>query len=234
MAKQASKLKGYDNVFAQRLRTLMEKRHFTQDTLAEKAGCSRQAISQYMDGSSAPNVDKLLSIAKFFNVSTDYLLGLSDTPTNDKDLQFVCEYTGLSETAVATLRELDSEWNLLHLVPGDIRLLVDFLITDMHFQLTDKGCSYRRGSILPSLLDYLRCAGYGSRQEVFVTQNGKVFETNEKALEETKKLPGDIKQVYTANAADLAEAAFYKRLTDAITSAKERYGGKTNGNDQQA
>ena len=232
MAKQASKLKGYDNVFAQRLRTLMKERGVTQDILAEKAGCSRQAVSQYMDGSSAPNVDKLLSIAEYFSVSTDYLLGLSGTPTNDKDLRFVCDYTGLSETAVATLRNLDSEWNLLHLVPCDIRLLVDFLINDMHFQLTDKGCRYRRGTILPRLLDYLRCSGYNSEQEVFVTQNGKVFETNEKALEEAKKLHGDIKQVYTANAADLVDSTFFKLLTDAITSAKERYRGETNGNDQ--
>lgn len=206
----------------------------TQVEFAKKLNCNRQKIADWERGKSTPSADDIILLCEKFGVSADYILGLSETPTNDKDLQFVCEYTGLSETAVATLRELDSEWNLLHLVPGDIRLLVDFLITDMHFQLTDKGCSYRRGSILPSLLDYLRCAGYGSRQEVFVTQNGKVFETNEKALEETKKLPGDIKQVYTANAADLAEAAFYKRLTDAITSAKERYGGKTNGNDQQA
>ena len=103
-AKQASKLKGYDNVFAQRLRTLMKERGVTQDILAEKAGCSRQAVSQYMDGSSAPNVDKLLSIAEYFSVSTDYLLGLSGTPTNDKDLQFVCDYLGLTEKTVELLR----------------------------------------------------------------------------------------------------------------------------------
>lgn len=132
MAKQASKLKGYDNVFAQRLRTLMEKRHFTQDTLAEKAGCSRQAISQYMDGSSAPNVDKLLSIAKFFNVSTDYLLGLSDTPTSDKDLQFVCDYLGLTEKSCRLIRAFLGEDVLM------IRQPFNYLIEEEVF--TDLAC----------------------------------------------------------------------------------------------
>lgn len=104
--KKASKLKGYDNVFAQRLRDLMENKHITQETLAAKAGCSRQSISQYMDGTSVPNVDKLLSIAEYFGVSTDYFLGLSDTPTNDKDLQFVCDYLGLTEKSCRLIHNL--------------------------------------------------------------------------------------------------------------------------------
>lgn len=226
MAKQASKLKGYDNIFAQRLRALMKERSVTQDILAEKAGCSRQAVSQYMDGSSAPNVDKLLSIADFFNVSADYLLGRTNAETTDKDLRFVCEYTGLSENAVSTLCELHDPVNVLHLVPCDIVPLVDFLISDMCFRLTDESCAYRRGAILPRLSDYLRCVGFGSKQEVFVTPDGKLFESKEKAHEETQKLSMDNNTIYSANAADLADAAFYKLLTDAIASAKERYRGE--------
>lgn len=86
MGKQASKLKGYNNVFATRLRDLMAKRQITQETLAEQVGCSRQAISQYTDGSTVPNFDKLLGIAKFFNISADYLLGLTNVETNVESL----------------------------------------------------------------------------------------------------------------------------------------------------
>ena len=225
MAKQASKLKGYDNIFAQRLRALMKERSVTQDILAEKAGCSRQAVSQYMDGSSAPNVDKLLSIAEFFDVSADYLLGRTNAETTDKDLRFICEYTGLSENAISTLCELHDPVNALNVVPAEIVPLIDFLINDMGVRLTDDGCAYRHGAILPRLSDYLRCVGFGSKQEVFVTQDGKIFESKEKAHEEAQKLSMDINKIYSANAADLAEAAFYKLLTDAIASAKERYRG---------
>ena len=110
--KQESKLKGYDNVFATRLRNLIEQANITQGTLAKESGCSRQAISQYMDGSSMPNVDKLLSIADFFGVSTDYLLGLSKIPTpNNQEISYIhliymmCSYTGLDRKAIETLHE---------------------------------------------------------------------------------------------------------------------------------
>lgn len=42
-------------------------------------------------------------LAKFYGVSVDYLLGLAKEPTTDKDLNFVCEYTGLSKAAIEEL-----------------------------------------------------------------------------------------------------------------------------------
>ena len=108
--KQESKLKGYDNIFATRLRELMEQTKTTQGTLAKESGCSRQAISQYMDGSSIPNVDKLLSIADFFGVSTDYLLGREEKK-NEKELQHIVSgYTGLSVEAIQYLRYSVTTW----------------------------------------------------------------------------------------------------------------------------
>lgn len=108
--KQESKLKGYDNIFATRLRELMEQTKTTQGTLAKESGCSRQAISQYMDGSSMPNVDKLLSIADYFDVSIDYLLGREEKK-NEKELQHIVSgYTGLSEEAIQYLRYSVTTW----------------------------------------------------------------------------------------------------------------------------
>jgi transcriptional regulator with XRE-family HTH domain len=44
-------------------------------------------------------------LSKLYNVSTDYLLGLTDVKTNDTTLQSVCEYTGLSEEAIKTITD---------------------------------------------------------------------------------------------------------------------------------
>lgn len=65
-------------IFRERLNYLMQMYDTTQLKLAKASGITRQAISQYLDASTAPNIDKLYLIAKYFNVSADYLIGLSD------------------------------------------------------------------------------------------------------------------------------------------------------------
>lgn len=93
----------YDGVFHSRLRDLIKEHEITKQKLSEEIGVSRQAISQYCDGSTIPNADKLLKIAEFFNTSTDYLLGLSDVQSTDTEVRAICEYTGLSEEAIGDL-----------------------------------------------------------------------------------------------------------------------------------
>ena len=96
-------------VFSSRLCQLMQEgvgeKRVTQQDLAAATGYTRQAISQYMDGSVLPNIEKLQTFAKYFNVSADYFLGLTHVQTPDKDVQFICDYTGLSEKAVEILAD---------------------------------------------------------------------------------------------------------------------------------
>lgn len=68
----------YNDAFPTRLRKLIDDRGTTITAVSKELGISRQAVSQYADGTAQPNVDKLVSIARFFNVSTDYLVGLSN------------------------------------------------------------------------------------------------------------------------------------------------------------
>ena len=46
----------------------------SQETLAEKLGVSRQAISKWECGTAAPELENLLAISKLFGVTTDWLL----------------------------------------------------------------------------------------------------------------------------------------------------------------
>lgn len=154
--KKESKLKGYDNVFATRLRDLMEQTKTTQGTLAKESGCSRQAISQYMDGSSMPNVDKLLCIADHFGVSTDYLLGREEKK-NKKELQhIVSEYTGLSEEAIKELRECINTEYYTDLVPDYQNLWIMETIPDFKEvlnQIIESGCMRK---VVGLISDYYR------------------------------------------------------------------------------
>ena len=45
-------------------------------------GISRQKLSNWKTGFSQPNFDDLMMLAKYFNVTTDYLLGMEDENGN--------------------------------------------------------------------------------------------------------------------------------------------------------
>lgn len=66
-------------------------------------GVTRQTISNWQLGESVPDIVKLTEIAKYFNVSTDYLLGISDTKSLDVTARAAVEYTDLTESAVEKL-----------------------------------------------------------------------------------------------------------------------------------
>ena len=57
-----------------RIRELRKIKGISQDELAEKLGVSRQAISKWENEQSIPDIDKVISLSDYFDVSTDYLL----------------------------------------------------------------------------------------------------------------------------------------------------------------
>lgn len=65
-------------VFAQRLKELRTEKKLSQRGLAELTHLSQSAIKQWENESRVPNAEAVASLAKFFNVSADYLLGLTD------------------------------------------------------------------------------------------------------------------------------------------------------------
>lgn len=95
----------YNSPFAARLRDLLAKTKTTQPMLAEAIGVSRQAIGQWKDGNTLPDIVSLGKIADYFNVSADYLLGRTEVATSDMDLQAICDYTNLSEKAIENITE---------------------------------------------------------------------------------------------------------------------------------
>lgn len=90
-------------VFSERLTKLRQKKELTQQQLGEVLQIPRVSITRYETAERTPTVDHLVQLAQFFNVPSDYLLGLSSVESYDTELQAVCDYTGLSEEAVSEL-----------------------------------------------------------------------------------------------------------------------------------
>lgn len=61
-----------------RLKELREERRLNQEGLALKLNVSQSTISAYEIGERTPDLETLIAIANFFNVSLDYLAGLTD------------------------------------------------------------------------------------------------------------------------------------------------------------
>ncbi|MFQ7311079.1 MAG: helix-turn-helix domain-containing protein [Sellimonas sp.] len=60
--------------FPERLKMLRENTDVTQDELAKYLQVSRSTIAGYETKNRQPDYEKLFMIARFFNVSTDYLI----------------------------------------------------------------------------------------------------------------------------------------------------------------
>jgi len=91
------------DILAERIGKLRAGVGESQQNLADKIGVKRETVKFWESGDRQIKGADITKLAEHFNVSADYLLGLSDVPTNDKDFAFVCNYTGLSERAVGML-----------------------------------------------------------------------------------------------------------------------------------
>ena len=59
---------------ADRIQNLRKTKNISQEELADKVGVSRQAVSKWESGQSTPDIDKMILLSDYFEISTDYLL----------------------------------------------------------------------------------------------------------------------------------------------------------------
>lgn len=66
--------------FAERLKELRTEKNINQVELSVEIGVSKGIISLWENGLREPGMYSLIQLAKFFEVSIDYLAGISDYP----------------------------------------------------------------------------------------------------------------------------------------------------------
>lgn len=67
-----------DSIFSERLKELRLDRHLGQIELAKMLNLSKGIISLWENNLREPKLSNLVAIAKFFDVSVDYLVGMDD------------------------------------------------------------------------------------------------------------------------------------------------------------
>lgn len=66
------------NVFTERLTELINFSNKMQKDICLELGITRQKLTKWKLGYNEPSLDELIMIANYFNVTSDYLLGLED------------------------------------------------------------------------------------------------------------------------------------------------------------
>lgn len=91
-----------------RIKQLRQKRGVIQEILAAKLGITQQMLSKYERDVTLIKVDILKKIAAYFNVTTDYLLGVSDVKRDIKGQMKVNETLDAYYDLVEVYKDLDS------------------------------------------------------------------------------------------------------------------------------
>lgn len=100
-------LTGRMELFIERSRLTRVKRNLTQAGLAECAGLHPNAVSLYERGDRAPRLDIVASVAAALNVSTDFLLGLTNNEVREVEATaLTTRYAGLSAANQAVARKI--------------------------------------------------------------------------------------------------------------------------------
>ncbi len=69
----------------EKLIVLRDKAGITQMSLAHQLGVSRQAVTRWESGDTAPSMDKLKALAKIYDVSLDWLCSDADESYENKE-----------------------------------------------------------------------------------------------------------------------------------------------------
>ena len=85
-----------DIMINEMIRKLRKDFNISQVELASKLGVTKQCVSNWENDNILPSIEMLIKIAKYFNVSTDYLLGISSEKTLD--------VSGLTDTEITHIK----------------------------------------------------------------------------------------------------------------------------------
>ncbi|MCI9016633.1 MAG: helix-turn-helix transcriptional regulator [Clostridia bacterium] len=98
--------------------TMRNEKNLSQEQLAEKLNVTRQTISNWENGKFYPDIDSLVNLSKYFNVSLDDLLSY-----DEKVLDYLKDSTDI----------VKSNKNILYAILLNILLIIVFIVIGILF-----------------------------------------------------------------------------------------------------
>lgn len=98
-----------ENILGERIKLLRIKAKLSQVDLAEKLNISNTTLSQYENGVRIPNDNLKIMIATFFEISLDYLFGITDKPNQYLSSSHEPSLTSFESKVIEAFKELDAD-----------------------------------------------------------------------------------------------------------------------------
>lgn len=118
----------------QRINAALATNKMLQKELAKILGVTDNTISYFCSGTRTPKIEQLVKIAKALNVTTDYLLGLTDDPSPKP---CAIDELGLSAEAIQKILDLQPEENSATrwVIPKDAISILNWIICNINHDL---------------------------------------------------------------------------------------------------
>ena len=107
-------------IFGEKLKELRKINKLTQTDVAKIFNVTDATVSTWEVGKAQPSLDKLKELAKYFKVSTDFLLGITDDDiTKIEKLNHVAREAGLIKDEDMTLDEFKKAIDIVNMLRGE-------------------------------------------------------------------------------------------------------------------
>ncbi len=107
------------------IKKLRLEKELTQEALADFLGVTFQSISRWERGESYPDITMLPSVAAFFGVTVDSLLGISEANNEEKIKQYLDIYDNMKlKDSALTFEKFEAA---VKEFPGDFRILIRYM-----------------------------------------------------------------------------------------------------------
>lgn len=215
-----------NKAFAERLTALRENTGKKRQEVADDLKISRASLEYYEKGKRKPDIEVLVRLADYYGVSTDYLLGLSDVSTTDKDIKFICNYTGLSETSVKILNSANDLFKLEYMQ------VINFLIEEIGLSYANETIEINE-NVIGKIADYFFYDYAAEKQNVCVTSFGKIYSSKKEfennIMDSNKKYYFTKYHMVPSN--KLLNSYFLEQINEFLKKSKQKYVDNRKGGD---
>lgn len=162
-------------IFDERLTELRKAKGINQKECATELGMTDASkYNKWENGKNCPDFTTVCQLAKYFDVTTDYLLGASDSKKNENDN--IHTRLGLSDKAIQILEELYTSEATFH--DGIINTINLILENESYWQKNDNGSYMYKDpssklSLFVTITNYLK-AHINKNRRYAITPNGEI------------------------------------------------------------